>query len=178
MLLFQENRCIDICLKNSNPYVRLAVEDLRKDFLSVSRLTDVPAIVEKENDYCLIIEENQGVEDPIEDEAFSIICQGGKIRISANGYTADQCITMEDAQRFTDDGTLLSHLLPVHTAFAHLPKLEVGEWQGRMLSNGVPLSLKKLGKLDPVSYTIWYNGNFLGVGTVFEEEQCMRLKRF
>ena len=99
-------------------------------------------------------------------------------RISANGYTADQCITMDDAQRFTDDGTLLSHLLPVHTAFAHLPKLEVGEWQGRMLSNGVPLSLKKLGKLDPVSYTIWYNGNFLGVGTVFEEEQCMRLKRF
>jgi len=86
MFLFQENRCIDICLKNSNPYVRLAVEDLRKDFLSVSRLTDVPAIVEKENDYCLIIEENQGVEDPIQDESFSIICQGGKIRISANGY--------------------------------------------------------------------------------------------
>ena len=29
MLLFQDNQCIDICLKNQNPYVRLAVEDLR-----------------------------------------------------------------------------------------------------------------------------------------------------
>jgi len=99
-------------------------------------------------------------------------------RISANGYTDDLCITMEEAQRLTDEGILLSKLLPVHTAFAHLPKLEVGEWQGRMLSNGVPLSLKKLGRLDPISYSVWCGGTFLGMGTVFEEEQCMRLKRF
>ena len=72
----------------------------------------------------------------------------------------------------------MDFLLSNRDKSAHLPKLEVGEWQGRILSNGVPLSLKKLGKLDPVSYTIWYDGNFLGVGTVFEEEQCMRLKRF
>jgi len=86
MFLFQENRCVDVCLKNSNPYVRLAVEDLRKDFLRVSRLTELPTLVAEETEHCIIIEENQADSDPLQNEGFSITCDGAKIRISANGY--------------------------------------------------------------------------------------------
>ena len=34
MQLFTENSCISICLKNTNKYVRLAVEDLRSKGIS------------------------------------------------------------------------------------------------------------------------------------------------
>ena len=86
MFLFEENRCIDICVKNTNPYVRLAVEDLRKDFLAVSYLTERPAIIDEERDFCLIIEENLIQDDPLQDESFTIIAEDTKIRISANSY--------------------------------------------------------------------------------------------
>ena len=99
-------------------------------------------------------------------------------RTASNGYTADRCITMEEAQRLTDNGELLTKLLPVSSAFESLPRLEVGQWQGRMLSNGVALSLKKLGKIDDGRYSVWCEGVFLGMGTVSNTEQCMRLKKF
>ena len=87
MFLFRENKSIDICLKNTNPYVRLAVEDLRKDFVRVSHLTDMPALVTEETDTCLVIEENRDISDePLLGESFSIISDGEKIKISANGY--------------------------------------------------------------------------------------------
>ena len=86
MVLFQDKQCIDICLKNKNPYVRLAVEDLRKDFLRCSYLTEKPAIVDEEKELCLVIEENSLQDDPLQDEAFSLFSDGKKIRISAKGY--------------------------------------------------------------------------------------------
>ena len=99
-------------------------------------------------------------------------------RTASSGYSETQCITMEEAQKLTDSGELLSRILPVSTAFETLPKLNVGQWQGKMLSNGVPLSLKKLGKLSEEKYSVWCDGVFLGLGTVDFEESCMRLKKF
>lgn len=86
MFIFQGNNCIDICLKNTNPYVRLAIEDLRKDFLRCSYLTEPPALINEEKDFCLVIEENCLSENPLQNESFSISCDGQKIRISADGY--------------------------------------------------------------------------------------------
>lgn len=86
MLLFDQVSCIDICLKNANPYVRLAVEDLRRDFLRVSYLTEPPKLIQEEKEVCLVIEENVTDGDPLLDESFSIDCDGNVIRISANGY--------------------------------------------------------------------------------------------
>ena len=86
MLLFQDNQSISICLKNDNPYVRLAVEDLRADFLRVSHLSVTPTIVGQEEDGCLIIEDNPCKENPLQDESFKITCDGKRIIISANTY--------------------------------------------------------------------------------------------
>ena len=85
MLLFDENKSISIYLKNSNPYVRLAVEDLRADFLRVSRLEGLPSLVEKEEEFCFIIEENT-LDNPLQDEGFSLVCDGEKITLSAATY--------------------------------------------------------------------------------------------
>ena len=99
-------------------------------------------------------------------------------RTASNGFSIGDCITMAEAQRLTDAGALLDRLLPVYTAFAALPRFEVGEWQGRMLSNGVALSLKKLGDPRPGQYAVWQDGAFLGLGTVAPGADGMRLKRF
>lgn len=99
-------------------------------------------------------------------------------RTASSGFSIHDCITMEEAQRLTDAGALLDRLLPVSAAFATLPRFEVGEWQGKMLSNGVPLSLKKLGNPEPGRYAVWQGEAFLGLGTVDPDSDGMRLKRF
>lgn len=99
-------------------------------------------------------------------------------RTKAAGWQLSECITMEDAQRFTDEGTLLDKLLPVSEAFKALPRLDVGQWQAKMLRNGVSLSLPKLGFPEAGKYTVWYEEEFLGLGTVEENAKGIKMKRF
>lgn len=84
MRLFYENACISICLKNKNKYVRLAVEDMRRDFERVSEYCVLPEIVEQEKDGCIVIEENTA--SACWDEGFTIKSEPGKVRISAKEY--------------------------------------------------------------------------------------------
>ena len=58
MILFNENSCIDICLKNSNEYVLKAAEDLRNDFGRVSKHGTLPNFINEESDFCIVIEDN------------------------------------------------------------------------------------------------------------------------
>lgn len=87
MRLFDKNECISICLKNTNKYIRLAVEDMRNDFKRVSESCVCPEIITEENDYCIVIEENTtNNSEPLKDEGFAIKSENNKIRISARGY--------------------------------------------------------------------------------------------
>ena len=87
MQLFNRDGCVDICLKNTDKYVRSAVNDLADDFKRVSTACVRPKIVFEETDGCIVIEENgKNFAEPLADESFSIRTDGGKIRISANGY--------------------------------------------------------------------------------------------
>lgn len=87
MRIFDKEQCMDICLKNKNPYVRLAVEDMRKDFGRRSKYCVSPRIIEDENNYCIVIEDNKtNNSNPIVDEEFVIQSEGNIIRIMADGY--------------------------------------------------------------------------------------------
>jgi len=87
MFIFNGQRAISICLKNTNKYVALAAEDLRQDFARVNSAEILPEITSYEQDECIIIEENtQKDSDGVSDESFSIKSEGGKIKISANTY--------------------------------------------------------------------------------------------
>jgi len=105
--------------------------------------------------------------------ALSALC-----RTASSGWTLDRCITLEQAQALADAGALLGRLLPVSSAFESLPRLDVGEWQAKMLKNGVVLSLGKLGAPSPGRYAVWSEGTFLGLGTVEENAAGMRLRQF
>ncbi len=87
MNLFNKNECICICLKNTNKYVLLAVEDMRNDFKRISESCVLPEIITEENDYCIVIEENTTNScDPLKDEGYTIKSESNKIRISSNSY--------------------------------------------------------------------------------------------
>ena len=87
MILFNEKKCIDICCKNTNKYVLLAVEDLRKDFCRVNEAEICPKLTEEETDWCIVIEDNETDScQPLSDESYSIKIEGNKIRIAAKGY--------------------------------------------------------------------------------------------
>lgn len=89
MKLFGEGYCIDICLKNKNEYVRLAAEDLALDLSRVNRGGKLANIICEDELFgdAIIIEENTRPDlDPIDDESFSIRCDGMRITISAPTY--------------------------------------------------------------------------------------------
>ena len=85
--LFDSHTCMDICLKNSNPYVALAAEDLRKDFARINKAGIKPTVIREERACCIVIEENSIEDDrAIENESYSIRTEGNIIRISADSY--------------------------------------------------------------------------------------------
>ena len=85
MKIFDEKSAIKIVLKNKNRFVRLAAEDFSRDISLVSANGIFPEI--SENGEGIIIEENTGCDlDPIDDESFSIKCDGNNIIISAPTY--------------------------------------------------------------------------------------------
>ena len=87
MFVFDENKCMDICLKNTNKYVRLAAEDMQKDFERRSKGCVRPRFIKEESESCIVIEENRSDNcAPIEDEGFVIKSDGNNIRIIADGY--------------------------------------------------------------------------------------------
>lgn len=87
MILFDKESCIDIFCENTNKYVLLAVEDLRKDFAKVNSFGVCPKLVSSKTEHCIIIEDNiLADEEAISNEAFSIKSDGNSIRITAKGY--------------------------------------------------------------------------------------------
>ena len=87
IVLFDSDKAIDICLKNTNPYVRLAVDDLCRDLARVNTFHIKPAIRTEESDCCIVIEKNS-IDDSmaIENESYSIRTEGSKIIITADSY--------------------------------------------------------------------------------------------
>lgn len=87
MILFDKNSCLDICLKNTNKYVKLAVEDLASDLCRKNINNIKPNITSEETKNCILIEENSIADaNAIDDESYSIKCNGEKITISATSY--------------------------------------------------------------------------------------------
>ena len=85
MRIFDNRSVIKLILENKNQYVRLAALDLARDISRVSAAGSMPEICESGNG--IIIAENTRDDiDPIDDESFSIVCDGEAVKISAPTY--------------------------------------------------------------------------------------------
>ena len=87
MRVFGEESCSVIYLKNKNEYVRCAAVDLARDLSLVSELGEASIVDVEPIGEAIVIEENTRPDiDPIEDESFTIKCDGQRITISAPTY--------------------------------------------------------------------------------------------
>ncbi len=68
----------------------------------------------------------------------------GLVRTQAAGFSLDDCITLEQAQELTNEGTLLDKILPIDRVFADYPKIYLCQAQSRMFLNGVKLDLNRV----------------------------------
>lgn len=86
-------------------------------------------------------------------------------REEACGFPLEGCISLEDAQRLSDAGALLEMLLPVASAFSHLPALTLTDKQAAYFCGGLQLGLSQL-HMESTSgdFAVFaQNGRFLGL---------------
>ena len=66
------------------------------------------------------------------------------IRSQANGFTLDDCLTLEECQRLADTGELEGHVLPPDRVLKELPALSLNRVQAEKFRHGVKLDLNRL----------------------------------
>lgn len=103
----------------------------------------------------------------------------GLIRTQASGFTLGDCITLEQAQQFTADGTLEQQLRPVDTLFSHLPKIRLNEVQTEKFQNGVRLDLNRVRhkKVDTLHRVYGHTGLFLGLASLDHSDESLRIEK-
>ena len=96
-------------------------------------------------------------------------------RTEAGGYNLSQCHSFAELQQLAEENRLEEVLLPTESLFSHLPRITTGEWQKKMIANGVPLMLDKLRNPQVGQYTLWCNEEFLGVFEVLEDADTIKM---
>ena len=66
------------------------------------------------------------------------------VRSKANGFTLDDCLTLEECQQLADSGALESRVLPADRVLEELPMLRLNRVQGEKFQHGVKLDLNRL----------------------------------
>lgn len=96
----------------------------------------------------------------------------GLRRTKSCGFTLEQCITLEEAQALSREGTLSEAVLPTEYAFQALPRLTLDEKQTRLFLNGVRLIRDRVGCPDGAGQLAVYSqgGAFLGIAQAREQD--------
>ncbi len=92
-------------------------------------------------------------------------------RTMAAGYTAEQCISLDEAKELAEQGTLSSRLLTVESAFTTYPALTVSAAQATRFGNGGQLALERLHQ--PVTGPVRVyapDGRFVGLGSPKDDQ--------
>lgn len=90
------------------------------------------------------------------------------LRYQAGNFTLNDCYTIEELQRFREDGTLADKVLPLTRVFAGLPKIHLNPVQSRKFCHGVKLDLRRVRyeNKDGLHQVFAADGQFLGLATL------------
>lgn len=105
----------------------------------------------------------------------------GLIRTSACGFDISDCITLDRAKEFAENGTLGEKLLSVESLFESLGYVSISDAQARRFSNGGALDidrtyLKKLNVKDGDVFRVKdRENNFLGLGVADNENRLLKI---
>lgn len=98
-------------------------------------------------------------------------------RTMAAGYPITACVTVDDCRAFAEEGTLLTRIQPIDTAFTTFDAVTVSAAQATRFRNGGSLSLDRLNTAVTDTVRVYSpDQTFLGLGTPCENElQILRL---
>ena len=104
-------------------------------------------------------------------------------RTEAAGFSIADSITLEEAEKLSEEGTLTERLLPIRTVFESLPALHLAGRQQTLFHNGVKLDLARLNEMKTMQ---GYTGDirvmgeddvFLGISVADWENGELKMKK-
>ena len=99
-------------------------------------------------------------------------------RTVSNGFSIENCITLEEAQTLADENRIGSALIPIAEVFRTLDALHLTPGQTRLYRNGVKLTLSKLPITDADRYAVFGDPDgFLGTAVTDRENGILRIER-
>lgn len=103
----------------------------------------------------------------------------GLVRVKACGFTLEDCITLDEAQALTQEGTLASRLLPVDRLFYHLPRISLNEVQSVKFKNGVRLDLNRVKhkQIETMHRVYSADKTFLGLASLDHSDESLRIEK-
>ncbi len=100
-------------------------------------------------------------------------------RTSANGFSINNCVTLEELERAVNDGMADKYITPIEKCFDTYSEIVVTEGQAKRFSNGGELSRDRL--KDNISDGIYrvYSPDrlFLGLGEIEKDGEVLKVRR-
>ena len=99
------------------------------------------------------------------------------VRTSANGFTLDRCITLDELQKLRDEERIESAVTPIEELFLDYPKIVLNEKQSALYKNGVKQSLSQfpVNDTDDLYRVYYYNSTFVGIGRADRQDNILRV---
>ncbi len=99
-------------------------------------------------------------------------------RTEANGFSAEQAVTLEQLEEASENGTVDDLLIPLEKALELYPSVQVTEAQAKRFSNGGELDLNRIrcAKMTGLYRVFGPDGVFLGLGEISDPES-LQVKR-
>lgn len=101
------------------------------------------------------------------------------VRTRAGVFTLEDCLTMEEVQKLTDEGTLEANIIPPDRMFYDKPKIVLNESQSRMFLNGVRLDLNrvKYKDIDDLHRVYTNEKRFVGLASLDKEKMELKIEK-
>lgn len=101
-------------------------------------------------------------------------------RTGANGFSTNDCVTLEQIEEAVKNGEINSLILPADKALGAYKKISVSAAQAIRFSNGGELDLDRLGNIQKTTglYRVYCaEDKFLGIGEIRNDSDALKVRR-
>jgi len=100
------------------------------------------------------------------------------VRTYSNGFSIDDCYTLEQLEALRDEEKLESAVIPVERLFSSLPSIILDKRKTALYKNGVKLRFDQLeGITEDKIYKVYGDGGFIGTAKADFEEKILRVDK-
>lgn len=85
-------------------------------------------------------------------------------RTASAGFGIEDCISLDCALEFAQKGEIEQRLLKMGAAFSSYPRIDLDDNISRLMLSGVRIDIARLRAEHGRDYSVYHNGDFLGIG--------------